>query len=130
MRQDVAAAQVVFESGVSLLQIPCAGVCTEFITTMPELEYYLRGKNPLCDYLIDNVKNEVRDRFAYSRIIWDVVAAATLICPSGCEVVEIPRPIIAPNSCYAFDNANPHYLYVRKLSRDLIYGDLFKRLSR
>ena len=128
MVQDVPAAQVVFDSGIPLLQIPCKGVCTEFRTSPPELEYYLRGKSALCDYLIDNVSVACRTRYASSRVIWDVTAAATLICPAGCEIVQIPRPRITAESCYSFDNARPHYLYVRALNRDLIYGDLFRRL--
>ena len=39
MRQDVAAARVVFDSGVPLVLLPCAGVVSEFRTTKPELEY-------------------------------------------------------------------------------------------
>ncbi len=128
MVQDIPAAQVVFDSGIPLLQIPCRGVCSECRTSPPELEFYLRGKNDLCDYLIDNVSDACRTRYASSRIIWDVTAAATLICPEGCEIVQIPRPRISAESCYAFDNARPHYLYVRALNRDLIYGDLFRRL--
>ena len=49
--QDVAAARVVFGCGVPLVQLPCAGVVSGFRTTGPELEYWLRGKNKLCDYL-------------------------------------------------------------------------------
>ena len=128
MKQDIPAAKAVFDSGVPLLQIPCAGVCTEFVTSIPELEYYLRKKNALCDYLVDNVAEECAHIYAGSRIIWDVTAAATLICPYGCEIVRLPRPKITEDSCYSFDSARPHYLYVRKLHRDVIYGDLFKHL--
>ena len=129
MRQDVPATKVVFDSGVPLLQVPCAGVCTELVTSVPELEYYLRGKGELCDYLVDNVARECRDKYACSRIIWDVAAAATLICPAGCEIVRLPRPIITSECCYAHDTSRPHYLYVRRLNRDAIYGDLFRRLT-
>lgn len=129
MREDVVAAKVVFDSGVPLLQVPCAGVCTELVTSVPELEYYLRGRDTLCDYLVDNVARECRDKYACSRIIWDVAAAATLICPDGCEIVRLPRPMITADSCYSFDSARAHYLYVRRLNRDLIYGDLFQRLN-
>ncbi len=130
MRQDVPAAQVVFDSGVPLLQIPCGGVCSEFITSMPELEFCLRDQNALCNYLIDNVAHEANGRKVYSRIIWDVTAAAMLICPGAGEIVEIPRPVITPDSYYATDLARPHYLYVRRLRRDRIYEDLFDRLSK
>ncbi len=133
MRQDIPAAQVVFDSGIPLIQVPCCGVCTEFCTSIPELNHYLRGKNELCDYLVENVVQECatyeKMNFAPSRIIWDVTAAATLICPQNCDMVSIPRPIPTSDGVYAFDSARPHYLYVRQLNRDYIYGDLFQRLA-
>ena len=53
MEHDVAAARIIFGCGVALVQLPCAGVVSEFATSGPELEYPLRGKNKLCDYLVD-----------------------------------------------------------------------------
>ena len=38
LRQDIPAAQVILDSGVPFVQIPCSGVCTEFLTSIPELE--------------------------------------------------------------------------------------------
>ncbi len=132
LRQDIPAAQVVFDSGIPLLQLPCAGVCTEFVTSVPELKYHLGGKNALCDYLVDNVAEECATypTPVAGRIIWDVTAAAALICPQFCEIVEIPRPFVTGDCLYAFDNARPHYLYVRHLNRDHIYNDLFEKLTQ
>lgn len=132
LMQDIPAAQVVFDSGISLLQVPCAGVCTEFITSVPELKYHLDGKNALCDYLVDNVATECAASSipVAGRIIWDVTAAAALICPQYCDIVEIPRPFVTSDCLYAFDTARPHYLYVRHLDRDHIYNDLFRNLTK
>ena len=134
-RQDVAAARVVFNSNIPLLQVPCAGVCTEFKTSVPELKYYLSNANALCDYLVSNVEEECaesakRGNAAPSRIIWDVTAAAALICPRGCNTVTIPRPLISSDGLYSTDMSRAHYLYVRSLDRDRIYGDLFEKLKR
>lgn len=132
LKQDIPAAQVVFDSGIPLLQLPCAGVCTEFVTSVPELKYHLGGKNALCDYLVDNVAEECASypTPVAGRIIWDVTAAAALICPQFCEIVEIPRPFVTSDCLYAFDSARPHYLYVRHLGRDRIYNDLFEKLTQ
>ncbi|MBE6589497.1 MAG: nucleoside hydrolase [Ruminococcaceae bacterium] len=133
-RQDVPAAQVVFDSGIPLVQVPCCGVCTEFRTTVPELKYYLEGKNELCDYLVSNVEKECEGYSKFgvhtpSRIIWDVTAAAVLICPKNCDMVTIPRPVISSDGLFSVNNARPHYIYVRSLDRDRIYGDLFNKLK-
>lgn len=134
LRGDVIASQVVFDSGIPLVQIPCGGVCTEFLTTLPELRYYLENKNPLCDYLICAVEKLAKDRkadlYGWSKVIWDVTAVAVLTCPCAFDAVTIPRPIITSECRYAFDDAREHYVYVRKLRRDPIYADLFKKITK
>lgn len=128
--QDIAGAQVVFDSEIPLVQIPCNGVCTEFVTTIPEVEYYLKDQNPLCDYLVELTRAYNRQGVkAWSKIIWDVTALAAIVRPDTLEMVEIPRPIITDNSNYAFDNARPHYVYVRRIRRDPLYADLFTKLA-
>lgn len=58
--QDIAGARIVFGCGVPLVQLPCMGVVSEFATGEQELEFHLRGKNELCDYLIDTAIREGR----------------------------------------------------------------------
>lgn len=60
MDQDIAAARVVFNCQVPLVQLPCMGVVSEFSTTESELVYWLKGKNKLCDYLVENTVTETR----------------------------------------------------------------------
>ena len=127
--QDVMSAQVVFDSNIPLIQIPCNGVCTEFITTIPELEYYLRGKNELCDYLVDIVKSYTKKPYGWSKVVWDVTALAVLIQPSALSYSIIPRPYVTMEGRYAFNNEREHYIYVHKLSRDPIFADMFAKLS-
>ena len=128
--QDVPATQVVFDSKIPFIQIPCNGVCTEFHTTVPELEYYLKGKNALCDYLVDVTRAyNPQDKPAWSKVIWDVTALAVLVAPETLDMVEIPRPIVTDNANYAFDMARPHYIYVRRIRRDPLFADLFAKLA-
>lgn len=128
--QDVPAAKVVFDSDIPLLQIPCNGVCTEFLTTIPEVEYYLNGKNPLCDYLVQLTRDyNKNNKKCWSKVIWDVTAVAALVRPDTLDMVEIPRPIITASSEYAIDMGRPHYIYVRHIRRDALYADLFTKLE-
>ena len=81
-RQDVAAARVVFDSGVPLVMLPAQGTVSCFTTTGPELEYWLRGKNPLCEYLLDRTLeagNENGKGKPWSRVIWDVTGVGWLM---------------------------------------------------
>lgn len=47
----IAPAQILFDSGVPLIQLPCWGVVESFTISRPELEKYFMGKQPLADYL-------------------------------------------------------------------------------
>ncbi len=130
--QDVPAAQVVFENAKNFVQIPCAGVCTEFATSIPELQYHIGGKNALCDYLLDltaNFNKTHENTSVWSKVIWDVTAVAAVVAPETLDMVQMPRPIVTDSENYAFDSARPHYVYVRRIRRDALYTDLFEKLA-
>ena len=129
LRQDVVAAQIVLDSKIPFVQIPCNGVCTHFVTSVPELDYYLGGKNELCDYLVDIVRNYTSKPYGWSKVVWDVTAIAALVLPGSLDMVTIPTPILTPDCRYAFDNARHPYLYVRHIRRDPLFADLFEKLA-
>ena len=132
MRQDVPAAQVVLDSKVPFVQIPCNGVCTALTTTAPELKYYLDGKTPLSQYLSDNVVKEIADYDVRcrGRVIWDVSAMAMLLIKDCADVVTLPTPFVTPMNRYAFDAGRHPMLMVRALSRDKIFTELFNKLTK
>lgn len=129
LKQDVAAAQIVLDSKVPFVQIPCNGVCTEFLTTIPELEYYLRGKNELCDYLVDIVSSYTKKPYGWSKVVWDVTAIAAIVEPKALDMVIIPTPILTDDCHFAKDDARHPYIYVRRIRRDPIYADMFEKLA-
>ncbi len=129
LRGDIAAAQVVFDSGIDLVQVPCAGICTEVSTTPYELEHYLRGKNPVCDYLIDNTSAVCKEIYAGSRVIWDITAATVLLAKNAYEIEERACPAIADNGRYGTVQNRHPYLYVTRLNRDRVFADLFHTLA-
>ena len=130
MRQDVPAAQVVMDSKVPFLQVPCVGVCDMLHTTVPELKYYLDGKNKLSTYLCDIVASYNRgNAYCWSKVIWDVSAVAAVITKGYGDPVVLPTPILTSDSLYAFDTARHPMIYVRSLNRDRIFADLFKTIT-
>jgi inosine-uridine nucleoside N-ribohydrolase len=82
MIQDVAAARIVMGCGVPFVQLPCEGVVSAFTISKPELEYWFKGKNKLCDYLCENAI-ETAEAYAkgkpWTRCIWDVTAVGWLL---------------------------------------------------
>ncbi len=131
--QDVAGARVVFGCGVPLVQLPCMGVVSAFTTSGPELEHHLRGKNKLCDYLIDVTTEEARVCYGgstWTRPIWDVTAVAWLLDGDFEEDCLIHSPIPEYDDRYAFDN-NRHFIkYVYHIKRDNLFADLFEKLKK
>lgn len=49
--QDVTASQVLFDSGVPMVLIPCMNTASMLTLTKPEVEHCLLGKNEISDYL-------------------------------------------------------------------------------
>lgn len=135
IRQDVAAARVVFSSGAPLVLLPCMGVVHAFSTTGPELEYWLRGKNALCDYLIDHTENTANAYAAgrvWCRPLWDVTAIAWLLNDDERFMLDrfVPTPIPEYDHHYARDPRRPLCRMVYFIKRDALMGDLFARLTQ
>ena len=134
MEQDVAAARVIFDCGVPLVQVPCFGVVDRFTTTRYELEHWLKGKNTLCDYLTDNTIRAAESYAAgtaWSRPIWDVTAVAWLLNEEDAFMKGNLRPTPIPeyDHRYAFDQTRPLYRYIYHIRRDALYTDLFRKLA-
>ena len=133
--QDVASARVVFGSGVPLVILPCQGVVTHFTTTGPELEYWLKGRNPLCDYLVQQTVDEVNTYAkgkVWSRVIWDVTTIGWLLNRDGSFMQDklIPTPIPQYDHHYSQDSRRPLCRYVYMVRRDALFADLFGRLAK
>lgn len=133
MVQDIAAARIVFGCGVPLVQLPCMGVVSEFATTGPELEHHLRGKNKLCEYLLEHTLDEITlydAGKAWSRVIWDVTAVAWLLDGDFMQDYLMHSPIPEYDGKYAFDNTRHFIKYIYHINRDRLFADLFEKLQK
>lgn len=127
--QDVAAARVVMKSGVPFVQLPCMGVVSAFTTTAPEMRYHLLGKNPLADYLAQNVLDcYPGNNSPWSRVIWDVTAVAWLTDAHRYFLWDT-RPRLLPDydGRYGTEEGAP-MTYVYHVHRDRLMEDLFGKL--
>lgn len=131
--QDVAAARVIFDSRAAVVQLPCMGVVSSFRTTRGELEMFLKGKNALCDYLLEITVHDGQAESPYStwsRVIWDVTAVGWLLGEDFMQDRLIPAPIPQYDHHYSFD-ANRHFIrYVYNINRDALMEDLFRKLTQ
>ena len=131
--QDVAAARVLLGSGVPLVLIPGRSVVERFATTGPELEYWLKGKNEFCDYIVEKTAREAgicNGNKCWSRPISDVTAVAWL----HDEKFMLDRlehsPVMEYDHLYAEDKRRLFIRYVYSVDRDKLMEDLFTRISR
>lgn len=135
MVQDIPASRVLFDSGIPLVQLPCAGVADRFTTTEYELEHWLRGKNELCDYLVDNTVKTAESYAAgkpWSRVIWDVTAVAWLINDDGRFMSDllVHAQIPEADKRYSFDERRHFIKYVYEIERDALMEHLFETLAK
>ncbi len=134
MRQDVAAARILFGCGAPLVQLPCCGVVSGFATTEPELRHWLGGKNPLCDYLVRIAVEDVESRhpgIAWERTIWDVTAVGWLLNENDRMMKSYLRPAAIPqyDNTYSEQPTRHPMRYVYFIKRYDLMTDLFRKLA-
>lgn len=132
MKQDIAAARVVMGSGVPLVLLPCRGVVSSFTISRPELEYWLKGKSDLSDYLAShtiNTAEKYASGTAWTRCIWDVTAVAWLMNDDERFMEARTEKLRLPNYDNIYEIADgPDIQYVYHIKRDFLMTDLIKRI--
>ncbi len=130
MRQDFTASKLVFNCGAPIIQAPGMGVASEFRVTKPELEYWMLGKNKLCDYIagytISQAENYAQGK-PWSRVLWDVVAVAWLLNDE--ERFMKTRLIPLPEYIRKDQNDGRLIRYIYWADRDSIFEDLIRKLT-
>ncbi len=129
LQQDIPASQVLFDSGVPFVQIPCTNVAEHLRTTIPELDAWLRGKSALGDYLCDIVASYHADHFAWSKVIWDISAVAYLINAAWVPSTLVHAPILTERITYSADWYRPLMRVATHCNRDAIFRDLFTKFA-
>ncbi len=136
LMQDVAAARVIFDSGVPFVHVPCLGVASHMLTTKAELAETIAGLNPVADFLYERFCEYSSDHFAWGKEIWDVAAVAWLVNPDWLpsRVVPSPRLIgewrLGERGSLHFEAA-PGRHPIRELwfaQRNPIFRDLFAKI--
>lgn len=136
MMQDIAAARVVFKSGVPLVLLPCCGVVTDFKVSAPELEYWFIGKNEISDYLAKNTIAEAETYAkgrAWTRVIWDVTAVAWLFNENNRFMLERIMPhAYLPNYDNKYESEPTGYPvnYVYFIKRDELFNDMINKITK
>jgi len=127
LQQDVAAAQVVFDSGVPVVQIPCKNVAEHLRTTLPEMQAFVRGRGAIGNYLYHIFETYYPDHYARSKVLWDISAIAYLKNPEWVPTELRPSPVLQEDVTWGSPDPSRHLIRVAvDLDRDQIFGDFFQ----
>lgn len=137
--QDVPAAQVIFDSGVPLIQIPCMSVAELLLTGIDELKNRCEPAGPLGAFLAGRVFDELSVYYkgysrsiwdGYSRSIWDISVPGYFLVPDAFQSVFAPAPRIEDSSAWSVAANRHEMVMVRHVARDPIFSTLFELLKR
>ncbi len=129
LMQDPRASQLMFDSGVPLVQIPCLGVASHLLTTQAELDRTIRGQNAISDFLYERFCEYSDDHFAWAKEIWDISTIAYLLDETWVPTELIPSPVLSDELNYATPDGRHAIRVAWYLHRNPIFRDLFTRLQ-
>ena len=130
LRQDLLASQILFDSGVPLVQLPTHPVTSHLHTTVPEIERYLENQGAIGDYLVEIFKDYRKDHYAWSKVIWDISAVAYVIDPHWFSTEIRHTPVLTDQVTYSFDHTRHFYRVATFVNRDRIFGDMFRKIQQ
>lgn len=136
MKQDIAAARVIYKSGIPYIQLPCTGVVSDFTISKQELEYWFIGRNPVSDYLAKNAIQEAESYASgrnWTRVIWDVTAVAWLFNDNDrfmCSRILDKAYLPEYNKKYEAVPTGFPMRYVYYIKRDALMNDLINRVTK
>jgi len=129
LRQDLHASRLILDCGVPLVRIPCLGVTSHLLTTLPELERYLQGRGAIGDYLVDIFRGYFASHYARSKEIWDLSATAYLVNPDWVPTELVDSPILTDQVTWKFDRSRHLIRSATFVKRDPIFRDFFTKVE-
>jgi inosine-uridine nucleoside N-ribohydrolase len=126
--QDVPAAQVVLDSGVPIVVVPCYGVTSHLLTTLAELREFIGGASRVGDYLCQIFKEYRPDSFGASSVIWDISTIAWLINPDWVPSDLAHSPLLTDQVTWSVDRSRHLARVANFVHRDPIFRDLFGKI--
>ncbi|MCY4072161.1 MAG: nucleoside hydrolase [Chloroflexi bacterium] len=128
LAQDVPAAQVALDSGVPFVIVPCMGVTSHLLTTLPELRSTIGGTNPVGDYLCQIFKEYRPDSFGASSVIWDISTIAWLLNSAWAPSNLVHSPVLTDQVTWSVDQSRHLARVANFVHRDPIFRDLFNKI--
>lgn len=129
LKQDIGGAQVLFDSGVSLVLVPCKGVTSHLISTVPEIEKYIEPHGEIGKFLAMRFKEYNNNHKGWSKEIWDIAAVSWVLNEEWAPTNIAPSPILLDDKTWTFDENRHPIKIVYDIKRDLILQDFIEKLE-
>jgi purine nucleosidase len=131
LSNDITAANVVFDSGITIWQVP-SNVYSQVSVSYAELEEKIRGTSALADYLIDQM---VEWNATYhpgpieSRSLGDSPAVSLMLFPRGGNFRTVPAPRFGREGHYLPGSGHPVRV-VESVDVRFLLEDMFAKIRR
>ena len=130
LRQDVAAAQVVLDSGVSFFFLFCKEISSSLITPLVELENNIGECGQIGRYLFEIFQNYMITHNVEEKVIWDISTIAAFTVPESITWQEISAPVLQDDRTWKMVAGRHMIRSAVKVNRDMIFEDFFKRMQQ
>ena len=135
--QDLHSSRVLFDSGVPLVQIPTKNVSEHLRTTLPEMEFWLKGKSRVCDYLYEqfveyykaHTKTSPRP-YPWSKVIWDISTVAWVVNQKWIPSTLVASPLLTDGFRWQKQPGRHLIRVATDALRDQVFYDLFTKLAK
>jgi inosine-uridine nucleoside N-ribohydrolase len=124
-KNDIIAAQVIFNSGIDLTLVPACGTA-EKLKIYRKDKRHVKGRGEIGDYLW---KIFMR-RLWKPKSIYDIVAIAALKMPVCCTWITAPRPCLLKNGRYDHTCKNGLITVAVDINKEMIRKDFFNLLNK
>ncbi len=129
LRQDIFASQVLFESGVPLVLIPCLGVAENLYTTVPILERRCADSGALGKFLYERTAEYMGYDPACLKTIWDIAAASWFIVPDAVCSEYVSTPILNLDTSWTTTGNRHEIRLATYICKDAVFDSLFRKLK-
>ena len=129
LKQDVPAAQILFDSGVPLVLIPCKGVTTHLHSTAPEIERYVEPCGAIGAFLAQRFKEHTDEHMGWSKVVWDMANIAYLLDERWVPTELVHSPVLTDGITWSLDRSRHIIRYANYVRRDPIFKDFFVKLA-
>lgn len=130
LKQDVPAAQILFDCGVPLVMLPCMNVASHLLTTVPELEQHVAPHGAIGEFLTETVKGYSDNHTGWAKEIWDMAAVAWLLNPQWVPSELAHSPILTDGITWSVDRSRHLIRIANHVQRNPIFRDFFEKLAK